>query len=419
MPAEDTDVNPGNTSTPENATPNTEGGQAADPAISASTQDNQAPETAVAGVKESGAEDSEALSSKAAIELLSGKKVDKEKPEQKAEEKKPEPSQKPIEKAGLKDDKKAKEDAELFPNHTDEERRRISNKTRQEVLKYVSQRKEAESKLKEAEPVIKTGRVWDGIVNRYQLRNDLAEFTTESDEQAVAEAIKFQAAINRAYAGRATQNDAQFLSAVFDTLDKTKESFGLGKPKSVPDYKDLETAIAKAKSDFDFDALEKALGKLKEGVKPQEPVRPVVQPQAPPQPPAQQQTAQGPSPDELYYGNKAKSDLLSNGVAEKDLSDYVGKTLWPKVIQSLSAAYPGQNAAQIYQQLSPQVQYDAIITAHREIQKQQAILQPAPKPTPSNPRPVRTQGTTKMQATEMPLSSGLAAARYLATGQAP
>lgn len=417
MPDENTDANSVDSSTTQPATPNQEGGSAADPAVSASTQDSQAPETAVADAKDSSAEDSEALSSKAAIELLSGKKVDKEKPEQKSEEKKPAPPKKPVDKPAPKDDKKAEDDP--LHDYSDEEKRRISHKTRDRVEKLWRERKEFEAKLKETEPLVVEGKVWNGIVNRYQLRNDLAEFTTERDEQAVAEAIKFQAAINRASTGRATQNDAQFLATVFDTMEQTREAFGLGKPQQTPDYKDLEAAIAKAKSDFDFDALEKALGKLKEGVKPQEPARPAVQPQAPSQPPAQQQTAPGPSPDELYYGNKAKSDLLSNGISEKDLPDYVGKTLWPKVLQSLSAAYPGQNAAQIYQHLSPQVQYDALLTAHREIQKQQAASQPAPKPAPANPRPVRTQGTAKMQASEMPLSSGLAAARYLATGTAP
>ena len=362
------------------------------------------PDKAVEGEqKPQVAVDEDAPTAQSAIELLSGT------PEQKAT---PKPKEKPAEppKADPKPEEKKPVDLSKSPldDYTDAEKQRISHKTRDRIETLHTNWKQTEAKLKEQQPFADEGKVWATIMDKYKVRSDLADI---QDDSSVAEAIKFQACLHRIAGGRASQQDAQFVNAVYDTLDATRQQLGLPSKSTAPDTAEIEKAIAKAKTEFDFTDLENLVAKAK-SPQPVQRTQEVVAP-----PPQQEQQPTGPSEDEIYYARKLESELTDSGIESAKVREYVGDKLWPMVVDRLGKMYPGTNPVQMYARLKDDAKFDAVMTAHRVYQKQQAALATKKSETSANPaRPVRTTGTQKLAAQEPPVGNGLAAARWLAGG---
>lgn len=396
------------------STPHSVEGTETDTAVSRTPPDSQPPETAVTDAKDSDDVDPpKDVNSQSAIEFLTGKKS-VEKPTKVAEGTPPQPEKKPVEKAA-----EAKPPA-AEPNKTDqalteEEKKYFGRKAQKRITdlwvehkKEAEARQTAEAKVKEYEPVVKEGQVWKNLIDTYKVRDDLKDIDNDA---SVAEAIKFQAALNRFANGRASNQDQQFLSSVFDTIDATRKQFGFAQPQQAVDLTEIEGAIKKARDEFDFDTLEKAVAKLKQ---PQTQTR-----QAPPQiqQPVQRDEPTAPaepSPEVSYFGNRLQQELIESGLTADKIESYVGEKLWPNVVQLLSKSYPGKNPVEVYNKLSPQAQFDVSIRAHQVIRKQEEATKVKPAETPTQPRPIRTVRTQQITAQEPPSGSGLAAARYLA-----
>lgn len=313
-----------------------------------------------------------------------------------------------------------------FEGYTEDQKRALGKQTQDRIQRFHNYGKEQERKLKEIEPAANEGKVWAGVLDKYQVRGDLADIKNDA---SVAEAIKFQAAIHRIAEGRPSRQDQVFVQAVYDMLDATRQQLGMQIPQAAPDYSKLEAAIKLARDNFDMDALDKAFNELKAGnpqappQQPQQQQRLVQQFQQQPQQPQYQQplqqhyqapaqqAPQGPSPEEQYYSKQLHGELNEAGIKPGEVEKHVTDNLWPAVVSTLAKLYPGQNPVEVYSNLSAQAQYDAVMRAQRGFQKQQESLKPVQAAASTTPRPVRTQGTQKPTGGEIPTSS-LALAQY-------
>lgn len=201
-----------------------------------------------------------------------------------------------------------------------------------------------------------------------------------------------------------------FAKEVLGAMANTAKALGMEQSPSGPDTKELQTAWDAIQKNYDVAPMAKLMEKLSQKQQAQAPqVQQPVQ-QAPVQP--QQPTI---NPESHIYSSQLNDELVNNGIASDKALDHIQKNLWPMVAQTLAKGMPGKDPSEVYHSMSPRAQYDAIMHAQSVYAKQQAALKPKPA-QPTTARPVRTTGTQKPVNTAPPVGSGLAAARYLASG---
>lgn len=301
--------------------------------------------------------------SKSVVEFFSGKKTDKAIPEKKVADKVVDPkADKPVA------DAEPKKPDDLFPEHTEQERKSISRKTEKRVRSLVERANVAETKLKEYEPLAEQGKVFGKIVSQFKLDGDLEHV----EDAQVAGHIKLQAAINRALSKQATRNDIQFMQSQFAALDRVRERFGMmtEAKASAPaiEAADVEKALSDIKKDFNFDAMDALLGRLKAATKPVSTPQPAPPPRM--QEPLRQDSA--PNRDVYAYSSQLTRQLKSSGIS--DTSKYMAEKLWPAMVEEMRATFPSEDPSDAYSSLSGRAQFDVALRAHEAEQKKAEAL---------------------------------------------
>lgn len=412
MPVENEDVSSASsTDTPATEAPASEQVQT-DTAVSQEPPAKEAaPSSASDSVPASDSNPPEPTNAKSAIEFLS-KGPDKSKTEDKTTPKVPatdKPAEKPAPEAKAPEEKKLSVSDDPLADYDEKDKKRLSERTTSRIRTLHSNWKQAEERFSKAAPLIQQGEAFASVVDDFKVREDLGDLGDNSDA-AVAGAIKFQAALNRVASGRARANDAAVVSQFFEVFDQTREQLGMPKAAAV-DAAALETAIAKARDEFDYSDLDALLANAKKAKAPAPVQQPVAQQPVPQhhEPPAPQQP-QIDADTEVYNGILA-STLTEAGV---DPAQHVRDKLWPSVLTDLKAHFPGQDPVAVYQRLSAKAQYDMMMVAHAKVQKQ--VVKPVPRPsTPPTPKPVSTSGASRMGA-EAPTSGVKAAIDFLSNG---
>ena len=359
-----------------------------------------------------------------ALEHLTKKssKSDEEKPDVTA-------TKKPDAKAPVKADAKpkaqeAKKDApKAVDEPTADELRAMPDRTRQRFEKLLSERKTAKeayekttAEYEAAKPDIEKGKAFSGLVEEYGLTDDL----NSSGDDDIAGAIIFQAALARLVSGKGTKTDLEQIQRQAVNLGATLDKIGVSIGNKAPavDAEKLSAALDKAESELEFGDLRKLLAEMKtEPVKSASP-QPVAKVRLVDEQPAQrhEQRPQAAVPNDVddgFYINKAVQAIKADGVT--DTKSYFDKTLFPRILSDLKAAYPGSNPADVFGRLSPQAKHDATIGAHAAIRKQHASLKPPPvKPAPQQ-RPSAVGGSRpSWQRTGGTANSANAAVNFLA-----
>jgi hypothetical protein len=358
-----------------------------------------------------------------ALEHLTKKssKSDEEKPDVTA-------TKKAEAKAPVKTDAKPKQEAKkdaskAVDEPTADELRAMPDRTRQRFEKLLSERKTTKeayekttAEYEAAKPDIEKGKAFSGLVEEFGLAEDL----NSSGDEDIAGAIIFQAALARLVSGKGTKTDLEQIQRqavnLGATLDKIGVSFGNKAP--AVDAEKLSAALDKAESELEFGDLRKLLAEMKPEPTKATPPQPVAKVQLVDERPAQrnEQRPQAAVPNDVddgYYINKAVQAIKADGVT--DTKSYFDKTLFPRILSDLKAAYPGSNPADVFGRLSPQAKHDATIGAHAAIRKQSASLKAPPmKPAPQQ-RPSAAGGTRpSWQRTGGTAHSANAAVNFLA-----
>ena len=392
MPASEEDVTrDSSTAAPEAQT------QEVGTAANDTQSDTKAPEAAATEPSKSEhVEPPETVSSKTAIEFLTGKtktKITDKSTDEKPKETTPKDAEK-------KPDEKAADDP--YEGYSEQERKVLGRKTHKRIQDLHHRAKQAEAELQQHKP---RSEAFGNIVEQHKLHNDLKAV---SDEQ-VAGTIKFQAAVARALNRQATREDAAYIHEQFDAMDKLREQFGIAHKSAAPSVTaaDVESAMNALKKDFDFGPLEKLLERVKTPAK-QEMRREI---ETQPEQREEQNQPAARNPDVKAYSNMLAKDLTKDGV--ENTQEYMAKELWPLISKELQADYQGQNPVDVYTGLSARAQYDIALRAHSEVRSKSAALKPNEK-TPNRPttKPVTT-GRTATIGSDPPASGSRAAINFL------
>lgn len=392
MPDPEEDVTRDSSTASEQTTPDTS------TAASDTQPVDTTPEAAATDKAVETTDQSDEPSSKSAIKFFSGDKTDKSKDGEKKEVVKTDPTKQPADatKDAKPADKKLSKD-ELFPELTDAERKAIGFKTEKRVRSLVERANVAETKLKEFEPLVEQGKAFSKVIDTYKLDADLAHV----EDAQVAGHIKFQAAINRAFSKSATREDVQFIQSQFAALDRVREHFGLSQPTPSFDASEIEKAVEAIKKDFDFTSIDALVAKLKTTKKAEAPPQPEARVEQP-----QQRQPQVVNRDTQAYSSQLQRELKTSGVA--DVNKYMAEKLWPSITAELQQTFPGEDAVQAYNSLSPRAQFDMALRAHQDEQKKAEAL----KTTETAPRRPATKPVTgsKSNFSETPTASSATAA---------
>jgi len=368
------------------------------------TADTSAPEAAAKGTQGiSDVEPPDEPNAESAVDFLTGKKPDK-KPEQKVD--------KPVEKKAAepaKEEAKPEDKGEdpFGSDFTEKDRKLTGRKAEKRIRELHSKWKDAETRW-EKDPVVNQGKAFGEVLDQFNLRGELKDLGDDGDK-SVAGAIRFNASVNRIFAGRPRAEDKQVVAGVLDAMDGLRESMGMKKATAIDDtvVNDLETAL----KEYDLTKAMNIIEKLKAKPAPQE------QRQAPPVP-QQVQPEQTPQADigtrleQDYQSDRLANELTKDGV--QNHAEYVKEKLWPSVVNKLQTKYPNYNPVAVYSRLSPAAQHDLHMDAHREVQKAIQASKPAVKPVPRTPTPISGTGTRKAAGAQP--ESGLKAAMQYLTG---
>jgi len=365
---------------------------------------NQTTETAVTdGAESSGVGPPDDATAQNAVDYLTGKKSEKAtKPEAK---KVTDPAVPPKEesKSEVKDDEAFGED------YSERDRKLTGRKAEKRIRELHGKWKESETRF-ENDPIVQQGREFAAVVDEHGVRADLADLGQDGDK-AVAGSIRFNAALNRIFTGKPKAGDQQAVSSVLTAMDTVRKSLGLeasGTSESV--LKELEDALTQTKEDYDLTRLEKLVSKLKE----KKPAPMAIQPRQ------EQQVTQRPEQEDprhaveqSYEADRLGEELTKDGV--KDHAKYVADKLWPRLVNSLRDKYPQHNPVALYKTLSPSIQRDLHVRAHKEVQKSLQAIKPVAASPANTTRPVSGTGT-RAASSKGPETGAKAAISFLSGG---
>ena len=412
------------------------------PAVETVTDDYSDDNTATAGGEEEAVKQPVAKAAKAGTQTESSDKKKSSiesaldhltRKSKKGEEEKPEtPAKQPKESAANKpaNDPKAqatkKDQAKPLTEASAEELGAMPERTRQRYQDLLADRKAIKAEhervaaeYEAAKPDIERGKVFSEVVNEFGLQSDLASI----EDEDVAGSIIFQAALVRLTSGKGTQADLTQVSQQFNNLAATMEHLGVSVGNKAPavDVDAFIKALEHTEETLDFNDLRKLIYGIKKSEKPAQPApipapRPTVKfvDERPPQPHVKQPlpAAASNAVDDGYYISKATQAIAADGIT--DAKAYFDKSLYPRILSDLKAAYPGSNPVDIFNRLSPQAKHDATIDAHKFVRTQSEKLKPAPpKNTPPQRQNASGGNSTAWQKPSRPASTANAAIDHL------
>jgi hypothetical protein len=354
-----------------------------------------------------------------------------EKPKQKGTE------EKPVEKPVSKDPKAAEAKASVPPKDpaakkdaakplvepTAEELRAMPERTRKRFETVLGERKQFKeqadkitAEYEKAKPDIERGKAFGDIVKEYGLGPDLRD----SDDEDIAGAVIFQAALARLAKGKGTATDRDMVQRQYANLNESLGRLGINGGNKAPaiDQDAFLKAYEKAENELEFSDLRKLI----EGLKEKSPSQPAAQPQREQQQqPAVQQQQQPhgrqdstPVPneaDDAYYNQKAAKAVREDGI--QDTKAYFEKSLFPQILSELKAVNPNANPSEVFRRLSPQAKHDIVMSVHQSIRKKAEALKPTPKKAAPSQRPNAAGGTLPAWATRSASSSSKTAIDHL------